>query len=253
MPNYRRSAAFTTARAAMAAVSVRRICGPSDTGVQPAACAAVRSTSVQPPSGPIINETSGGSGTSADRIGMPVRSSSRKRRAGPSELSALLVRSGSRNSGRWARRDCWLLSSTIRAQRGKALLHGTLESFLGPVRIHKRDAVYAQLGRLLENQLQAFELDQREIEVYRRNGRRLRQLFQYPEYDLLLARCLHLGQIKIAVIRNLVALSRFHAQDLGEVASLVPLQFSLMISDFVNKETTASHAVKQSNGFPKRV
>ena len=116
-------ASCTNSRAAaIAAVSARRISGPSDTA-RPASCReAARSSSVQPPSGPIRRAIVSDATVRLQPRGA-ARPASRPGRIGepPPTTSVFESDTGSRTSGRSARRDCWLASSAMRRHRSTRL------------------------------------------------------------------------------------------------------------------------------------
>jgi len=63
---------------------------------------------------------------------------------------------------------------------------------------------------------------------------------------MLLARGINLGEIDIAIVRNLVALSGFNTENAGEMAGIVAGDFGSSTSHLVNKEP-AAHTILYSS------
>ncbi len=151
--------------AAIAAVSARRISGPSETAVQPAAVNDARSSSVQPPSGPISIATVVG------RAALGGQRGSERNGGGVFVQHVAIGRSAIASASRRFRGSS--ISGKMRAAR---LLAGferdappAFEAFVGRAfqaalaadGLHRDDFRDTQLGGFLDHPFEMIELDQR--------------------------------------------------------------------------------------------
>src|SRR3954452_12522631 len=82
-----------------------------------------------------------------------------------------------------------------------ALVGRLLQTFLASLRAHEMDGGDAKLRRLLEQQFQSIELEERNEQMHRQLRRRIRKPFRDPESHLGFPRSFDLREIKGAIIR----------------------------------------------------
>ena len=119
-----------------------------------------------------------------------------------------------------------------------AFLGGVEEAFFGAGGFHGEDAVDAEFGGLFDDPFEAIELDEAGAEGdgdRRQNGRKG---FDDPEDHVFAARLGDFGEVSLLIVGDFEALTGFHAQDAGEVASFVATQFRGPAANRIHKEST---------------
>src|SRR5262249_29787267 len=96
------------------------------------------------------------------------------------------------------------------------------------------------LGGLLDDPLEAIELDQRRAESDSGRGRRGLDRFDRTEGDVLAPRLYDLGQPRVLIVGDFEALSRLHAQHAHQMPSLVSAQLGGAGAHFVHKEPSSA-------------
>ncbi len=170
----------------MAAVSARKIVGPSDADIHPAFTKSCISSSAHPPSGPIartISPPRRDAKTSRSRCSCS-DSARTMRTASPFRVTASDNLTGASISGGAARRDCSAACSAILRQRSARCTAAEARSSIRAPRDHRHNPLNAQLRTFLDRPLHPIKLKNRKQQRdlrhrdlrHRRRGNFLAQL-----------------------------------------------------------------------------
>jgi Holliday junction DNA helicase RuvA len=116
-----------------------------------------------------------------------------------------------------------------------------IKALFAALRLDKPYRADTQFRDLFKQEFETLELEQRDQQGHVRRSLGVGQRLDNPEDDVLLPGEIDLGKVQPMVIADFVALPRFDAQNLGQMTSLVALQFSRPIANLVHKETTSGH------------
>src|SRR4051794_3314024 len=94
----------------------------------------------------------------------------------------------------------------------------------------------AKLRRLLEQQFQSIELEERNEQMHRQLRRRIRKPFRDPESHLGFPRSFDLREIKRAIIGYFEDLADFHAKHLCEMARLITGDLGLAVAHLLHEK-----------------